>query len=97
MVAAGQVPAPGRGGAAAALGSEQPGQEAKQFRGDIEHGTIGDHVESFERRRSVARPLLPGLHGHFRVTSGLSESLPERRSRAVNDRMSDPISVRSPH
>ncbi len=46
LVTAGQPPAPGRGAPEAPLGGEQPGKVAEQFRGDVEHGTIGGHVES---------------------------------------------------
>jgi hypothetical protein len=53
LVTARELPAAGWGAAVAALGGEQPGQVAKQFRGDVEHGTIGDHVES-----SVAKKFL---------------------------------------
>ena len=47
LAPSGELPAAGRGAAAAALGGEQPGQAAKQFRGNVEHGTIGDQVESW--------------------------------------------------
>ena len=47
LVAAGKPPASRRGGPAAPLGGQQPGQVAKQFRGDVEHGTIGNQVESW--------------------------------------------------
>jgi hypothetical protein len=50
LVTAGELPAPGRGGAAAALGGQQPRQVAKQFRGYPFSGTSGLSVS------------LPGTH-----------------------------------
>jgi hypothetical protein len=47
LLTAGQLPALGGGGAAAALGGQQARQVAKQSRGDVEHGSIGDQVESW--------------------------------------------------
>jgi hypothetical protein len=47
LVTAGQPPAPRRGAPQAPLGGQQPGQVAKQLRRDVEHGTIGDQVESW--------------------------------------------------
>jgi hypothetical protein len=44
----------------------------------------------------VVRPLLPGLHGRFRARPDCPRASPERRSCAVNDQVSDSISVRSP-
>ena len=46
LIAARQLPALGRGAAAPPLGGQQSRQVADQSRGDVEHGTIGNHVES---------------------------------------------------
>jgi hypothetical protein len=64
---AGQRPAAARGAAAAALGGQQLRGELHQFPRDVERGTIGDHVEPSGRSRSLARPLLPGLHARLRA------------------------------
>jgi hypothetical protein len=96
LVTASELPAPGRGAPAAALGGQQPGQAAKQFRGHVGHGTIGDHVESWWRKGSVESPLLPGLHGRFRPSLDCPRASPERTSHVVKDRLSDPLSLRSP-
>jgi hypothetical protein len=46
------------------LGRQQPGNEPDQFPGHIKGGTLGDHVEASSGSRSLARPLLLGLHAH---------------------------------
>ena len=94
---AGELPAAGRGAAAAALGGEQPGQVPKQFRGHVERGTIGDQVESWWRKGSVVRPLLLGLHGCLQACPDCLRACLERTSRMVKDQVPDPLSARSPH
>jgi hypothetical protein len=47
---AGQRPAAARSAAAAPLGEQELRNWLHQFPGNIERGTIGDHVESFSRR-----------------------------------------------
>ena len=47
-----QPPAARRRGPQSPLGGQQPGQVANQPLGDVENGTIGDHVESFGMKRN---------------------------------------------
>jgi hypothetical protein len=74
LVPAGQLPAPCLRGVPAALGRQQPGQVAKQFRGDVEHGTIGDHVESLRAKMICGGTSSTGTPRPFPGTSGLSAS-----------------------
>ena len=50
LLTAGQRPAPGGGAASEAFHDQQAGDEAKQLRGYVKRGTIGDQAESPDRR-----------------------------------------------
>jgi hypothetical protein len=71
---AGQRPAALRCATAAPLGGQQPGDELRQFPGDVNGGTIDDHVEPSGRSDLVVRPLLPGLHAYVRAARFLRVS-----------------------
>ena len=71
---AGQCPAAAGGAPAAAFGCQQLRRELGQFPGDVERGTIGDHVEPFsgsgscgETSSTGAPRLFPGSPARPRV------------------------------
>ena len=94
---AGQRPAAPRGAAAAPLGQQQLRDELHQFPGDVKRGTIGDHVEPSAEVDLVVRPLLLGLHAHFRAARFVRVSARMSLSGQDKARLSEPISLRSPH
>src|SRR6185437_2237978 len=76
LVTARQLPAVGRGRPEAPLRGQQPGKVAEQPRGDVEHGTIGDQVESSVAKMFCGKTSSTGTPRLFPGTSGLSASLP---------------------
>jgi Prokaryotic E2 family E len=93
---AGQRPAPRGCAAAAPLSGQQIRGELHQFPGDVERGTIGDHVEPSGEEDLVVRPLVVGLHVHVQPARFLRVSA--RISLYAEDkaRLPEPISLRSP-
>lgn len=67
LLPAGQRPGSGAGAAGAALSAQQPGHLTHEFTGDVEQGTIGDHVGSSSRVGRVEENSLvrtPRLRQH---------------------------------
>ena len=66
---AAQRPGVAAGAATAAFAAQQTGDFVDQFAGDVEHGTIGDHVGSLGGERSCGENSLPrtprGPHAHI--------------------------------
>jgi hypothetical protein len=52
----------GRGAKDPTFGGEQAGEVAHQFPGDVEHGSIGDHVEPSRRPVPSQEPVYRWLH-----------------------------------
>src|SRR5215211_2082935 len=62
LLPAGQRPGSPPGAPCAALGTQPRRHVADQFSGDVEHGTIGNHVEPSPLERSCGETSLRGLH-----------------------------------
>jgi hypothetical protein len=96
LAEAAQGPAAARGAAPPPVGCQQPGDELHRFPGDVEPGTIADHVEPSGEGDLVVRPLLPGLHAHLRAALFVRVSASTSSPGQEKARLSEPISLRSP-
>ena len=92
---AGQCPAAAGGAPAAAFGCQQLRRELGQFPGDVERGTIGDHVEPFSGTGSCGETSSLGLHACF-LAVRLSACLPGHPRWEIKDVNNCEYSLESP-